>query len=268
MLIEAHFEAGHNCRLCGGTVLEQFQLDILKKHRCSYYKCAACNSLQTQAPHWLDEAYESSLSRYDTGAAQRNLMNLAVSFLVARLLSLRHVIDYGGGDGLLCRLLRDYGINCYTEDKYASPIYALAFTKPDFSQPDMVLAFEVVEHFVNPATDLDALFGHRPAVLLISTCPYSDETKNWWYLAPESGQHVFFYSVKALGRIAERYGYTLINRNTYFLFVRNRAVPKWKMGLMRAALRGRVIRFVKVLLSLMSAQGFLADFDELRKRAR
>jgi len=57
----------------------------------------------------------------------------------------------GIGDGLLCRLLRDYNVNCYVKDKYAVATYGQGFSELDFATPNLLLAFEVLEHFAAPA---------------------------------------------------------------------------------------------------------------------
>mgnify|MGYP001320862266 CR=1 FL=1 len=64
-----------------------------------------------------------------------------------KFFGLKNVIDFGGGEGLLCRMLRDYGANCYVMDKYREPTYGEGFTEPDFKSPDLLLAFELLEHF-------------------------------------------------------------------------------------------------------------------------
>ena len=102
--------------------------------------------MQTERPYWMQEAYSTNLSILDTGAGQRNLLNLAATYAVCGLLRANNVIDFGGGDGLLCRLLRDYEVNCFVSDKYAAATYARAFVTPDFDRPDILLAFEVFEH--------------------------------------------------------------------------------------------------------------------------
>ena len=93
------------CRLCNGSLKASFCLEVLAKYEVQYYKCADCQSLQTETPYWLDEAYDhKNLSNTDTGAAQRNLHNLAACFVMAKLFNAKNVIDVGGGDGLLCRM--------------------------------------------------------------------------------------------------------------------------------------------------------------------
>ena len=46
-----------------------------------------------------------------------------------------------------CAGCRDYDLNCYVKDKYATPTYAQGFTDQDFSVPDLIIGFEVLEHF-------------------------------------------------------------------------------------------------------------------------
>ena len=225
------------CRLCGGAVQHRFDGLLLHRHRVHYGECAACGSLQTQPPHWLDEAYaEGNLSRLDTGAAQRNLDNLGAVLALARVLGLRQVVDHGGGDGLLVRLLRDRALQAQVFDRHAQPRYAVGFDRPGEAAPELVLAFEVLEHFAQPAQDLGALFDSRPLALLVSTDTWDNQGPEWWYLAPDTGQHVFFYSRRALGQIASRHGYQLLRAGGYWLFMRQGAFAGWRRLLARRVL--------------------------------
>ena len=199
------------CRLCGGALVHRFDGRLLRRHAVRYFECAACGSLQTEPPHWLDEAYaDGNLARLDTGAAQRNLDNLGTVLVLAGMLGLERVVDHGGGDGLLTRMLRDRGLDAHVLDRHAKPHYAAGFDTPAFQRPDLMLAFEVLEHFANPAQDLRALFDPKPPVLLVSTDAWEGQGPDWWYLVPDSGQHVFFYGRKALAQIASREGYRLV----------------------------------------------------------
>lgn len=183
------------CRLCGGDVNFVFNLTNLQKYDVSYFKYVSCESLQTKEPYWLEEAYKNiDSSVLDTGAAQRNIHNLAACFAISKLLRAINLVDIGGGDGLLCRLLRDYELNCFVKDKFASPTYTQGYTEPDFSEPDLVIGFEVLEHFSNPTIELEKLFNLNSKILFLSTATYSNQSKDWWYISPDSGQHVFFYS--------------------------------------------------------------------------
>lgn len=248
-----------SCRLCGGALSSRFVLPVIGKYDVRYSQCLDCRSLQTESPYWLGEAYARNLSNLDTGAVQRNLHNLAACYAIARLFRLRNALDFGGGDGLLCRLLRDYGINCFVRDKYASPAYAQGFTEPDFRTPDLVLAFEVLEHLTDPAAQLEELFQADPPVVLASTDLFSTQAQDWWYLAPESGQHVFFYSRQALQLIAAKYRYELMVSGGFILFVKPARLTRLRSLLARLLLAGRICRLIRARLALLPATGVWRD---------
>ena len=246
------------CRLCRGTLRLMFKSVLLKKYEIEYFKCAECYSLQTEAPYWLDEAYGENLSNLDTGAAQRNIHNWAACYVISKLFGVKNVIDMGGGDGLLCRLLRDHGINCYVKDRYASPSYAQGFTEPNFDTPDLVLGFEVLEHFASPAQDLNDIFKYNSRVVLLSTELYAAQTKEWWYLTPDSGQHIFFYSQQAIMLIAKQYGYSLVVSGGFILFIRGDVSPVKKI-IARFLLKARICRLLKPLVVMLPCPGVGSD---------
>lgn len=246
------------CRLCNGKLLSLFNLKVLGKYHVHYYKCIDCLSMQTEQPYWLEEAYsDSNLSNTDTGAVQRTLSNLAACYSLMRLFKFQNAIDVGGSDGLLCRMLRDYGINCYVKDKYATPTYAQGFVKEDFKNPDLVTSFEVLEHFSNPHEDLDILFSYNPKVLLLSTAIYTDEREDWGYLSPESGQHVFFYSQPALEMISKKYGYTPIFSGSYILFFKD--LSRMQQMAAKILLKEKSIRLIKSYLVYQPGNGAYND---------
>lgn len=254
------------CRLCGADSRRIYDLLVLGKYEVAYFRCESCQSLQTQTPYWLDESYTHNLAAIDTGAAQRNLSNLAASYLVARIFGMKNVLDFGGGDGLLCRLLRDYRINCFVIDKYAQANYARAFVTPDFARPQIVLAFEVLEHFADPNSDLPELFRLEPEILICSTGVFSGQGADWWYLTPESGQHVFFYSQNALQIIANRFGYTLLICSVYALFFRRSLLTISKRATLRILLEKHMLRLFSAAMRLIPASGVSDDFNSLRSR--
>jgi hypothetical protein len=255
------------CRLCGGAVVAKFCLTILRKHRVMYYRCENCESLQTELPYWLDDAHASrALAKLDTGAAQRSMQNLAVSLSISRLLNLKNAIDYGGGDGLLCRLLRDYGINWYVRDKYAQVTYAQGSTEPEFGQTDLLLCFEVFEHFARPAADSALVFSFEPHVLIASTLCYSGHGEDWWYLTPESGQHVFFYGHKAVRLIAEKFGYGLIIGGNYLVFLKPNMLKPLTSLWIRLCLRETNLRYLRAGIQMLTARGVWPDHWEMKRK--
>jgi 2-polyprenyl-3-methyl-5-hydroxy-6-metoxy-1,4-benzoquinol methylase len=200
------------CRACGGATSVAFETLILGRYRVKYARCRACDSLQTEPPYWLAESYTSAIAATDTGAMIRNLVCHAAVYAVAAVCHVRgKLLDCGGGAGVLCRLLRDSGFDAYLSDKYADPIFARAFSVSIDECPPgsfaLVSAVEVLEHYENPGSELDRLFALKPKALVATTQLYTGETQDWWYLARQTGQHVFFYSEKCLKLLAHRHGY-------------------------------------------------------------
>lgn len=256
----------HSCRLCSGRLSTRFKLIILEKYPIQYYQCEQCHSLQTQPVYWLEEAYSKNLSNLDTGAVQRNWHNFYVIYILCHIFKLKNLLDLGGGDGLLCRSLRDYEINCYVQDEYASPNYAQGFTEPDFENPDLVLAFEVWEHLANPALDLNKFFGKNPKMLLVSTSIYTNQGADWWYLTPESGQHIFFYSQQALENIAKLKGYELHIIENFILFMRKDCASTLKLNIFKRCLRGKLNRYLKYKIMRKSPTGVWKDYLKQKER--
>ena len=59
----------------------------------------------------------------------------------------------------------------------------------------------------------------KPNSIFISTLFYNNNEKNWHYLHPDSGMHIFFYSKKSLKMIAKKYDYNVcFFDNQYALF--------------------------------------------------
>lgn len=266
-----------SCRLCGGTLAHSFTLEVLHKYQVGYLTCASCGSLQTEPPYWLDEAYgpppadeegaKRNLNNLDVGAVQRNLSSHAATMFVARMLKVRNIVDHGGGDGLLCRLLRDHGMNAFVNDPHATPVYAQGFMDPPFASPDIVTAFEVWEHFADPQADLQAVFGGKPLAVLVSTLTYRGEGSDWWYLIPETGHHVFFYSLRAFEVIAERFGYELIRQGAYMLFVRSGHLTTIRRKLIYRGLKNGSVRAYRGVLALAAVPGVDRDFEYLSARS-
>ena len=131
-------------------------------------------------------------------------------------------LDWGGGNGLFCRMMRDQGYNFYNDDKYADPFYCQGFTRQQCNhQPiDVVTSFEVFEHLATPAIDLDHIRILKPKLWIFSTQLYSQQNATWKYLAQDVGRHVFFYSKDALFEFASANGYQFFPGGEMHLFVR------------------------------------------------
>ena len=252
------------CRLCGGETTPAFRAVVLGRHEADYVKCVRCESLQPAEPHWLEEAYRNEVrSAFDVGAASRILVCQSLTYAVARLFRVRgRLLDFGGGDGLLCRLLRNVGFDAYTADKYSDVRYAKGFEAQLGPGFELVTAYEVLEHFLDPRAELASLFEGKPRLVLATTGLYRGEGADWPYLAKETGQHVFLYSPRAIRLIGERHGYDTHIGSWFILWSSERFTSAQRMGL-RLFLASKMQRFIQAWLGLLPRRGIARDFAAL-----
>jgi SAM-dependent methyltransferase len=118
------------------------------------------------------------------------------------------VLDYGGGNGRLEKLLKQSGFADVTTYEPFSADYS---AKPQ-KQFDLIVSFEVFEHTTNPKNTLKEVLGLlRPGgMLMFSTMMQpeniNDIKTNWWYIGPRNG-HVSIYSEQSLQYLAQQAGY-------------------------------------------------------------
>jgi len=218
------------CRLCEGETALAFTHRILGKYPSGYWQCTVCGSLETDAPFWLEESYADVHSATDTGMAARTVqMTQAVSLLLrmAGVGSKTLCLDWGGGNGLFCRMMRDQGYNFFNDDKYAKPFYCAGFTadRIGIAKCDVVTSFEVFEHLSNPKAELANILRFEPKLWIFSTQLYAGQGADWNYLGPSLGRHVFFYSAEALHAFAEANGYRFIRGWNLHMFVKAQGNP-------------------------------------------
>lgn len=249
------------CRLCHGRTNFAFSLQILRQYAVAFLRCDKCLSLQSETPFWLQEAYSKSTASIDPGAARRILNSYVLTRILAKLFHCQRLFDFGAGTGLMCRLLRDQRYDAYCYDRYVTPTFAPHFVGSLTEQYDLVSAFEVIEHFIDPAQELQRLFSLRPKVLLISTELYSNQDRSWWYLAPMEGQHIFFYSITALKLVAQQYGYHLLVGRGFCIFSAARPGPL-KRAIVRI-LRPAALRLLSGLMLASPGKGADLDYSAL-----
>lgn len=227
------------CRLCGGPSRFKWSALVMGKHKVGYYECQNCESLQTDDPYWLEEAYAARGAGFDTGAVQRSI-GLALSMhAILDLIGFdktQPALDFGAGMGLFARMMRDRGYDYWASDEYNS-LYFIDRFVGDRPRWSLISAFEVAEHLPHPRQAWASLFGKQPDYLFFTTDIFSGQGAEWHYLAPEEGQHVFFYSLKALQQLGNLYGYHLTDLGPVKVFSRSRLSPPEPRCIEKRALR-------------------------------
>ena len=224
------------CRACGAESLF-LQKGTLFGIGVDYFECPACGYVQTEAPHWLDRAYADAINQSDTGILVRNQTNERI--VLATLLVLGKldgtVVDCAGGYGILVRLLRDCGINALWSDRYCENLVARGFERTT-EMADLVTAFEAFEHFEHPAAELDRLLAIAPNVLLSTEiiAEPAPRQEDWWYYGTEHGQHIGFFRIQTLERLAQARGKVLLSDGSSYHLI---ADPPCNRTLWRLCIR-------------------------------
>lgn len=254
------------CRLCGSQANYAFSLLVLGDRNADYFECMGCESLMIKQPDWLPLAYDFERPNMDTGAVQRSLWNMAAVWMASKILGRRDILDFGGGTGLLARLLRDLGANAFSQDKYMKPEFIKGIQPAVDWKPEIVTAFEVLEHFDDPGSQLLDIFSHEPEFVILSTQIYANHGPDWWYLSPENGQHLFLYSAKAIRFIAARFGYESLSIGSYQL------LSKRKLGcrkvFLKISLNKYFVHAFRSIILLAYPRGAEADLASLKRNAR
>ena len=140
-------------------------------------------------------------------------------------------LDSGGGYGIFVRLMRDQGFDFQWYDKYTQNLFARGFEKSR-EHYDVVTAFELFEHYDEPLDEIKKLaeLGDEiifSTLLLPEPAPKPDD---WWYYSTSTGQHISFYTKRALIHCAELIGCYYVGSEGVHIFSR-RPIPYWKIRL-------------------------------------
>jgi hypothetical protein len=219
------------CLVCGKSSPFLFEKEFLFRYAVAVYGCENCGFVFTETPYWLEEAYADAISALDVGMVSRNLYLVEETqrIIGAGFDAKAQFLDYAGGYGLFVRMMRDKGFNFYRYDRYCRNIFAQNFDLKDLAaQPTfaLVTAFEVLEHLVDPVAEVRDMLRYADS-LLFSTLlvpAHIQDQPDWWYFAPETGQHIGFFSLRALEILAEQVGCHLYSNRTDLHLLTRRAI--------------------------------------------
>ena len=202
-----------SCNICKSRSAYLDTSIVLEKHYIKYYACSQCGFIQTEEPYWLDEAYSSAIATSDIGLIGRNIKysRICAALIPFMLKHDRMYLDYGGGNGMFVRMMRDLGFDFFWKDKYATNQFALGFEADANEKFSALTAFEVFEHLPYPILGVEDMFNYSET-LIFSTRLIPRQRimpHEWWYFAPDTGQHISLYSWESLNMIAKKFGVKL-----------------------------------------------------------
>lgn len=213
------------CTICCSAMSPAFTETVLYRYPVQYFFCKPCGFLQAEKPYWLDEAYGDAIASSDTGLVQRNLL-LASKLAVYLFLNLKpsaSYLDVAGGYGMLTRLMRDFGFNYFWSDPYCKNVHAVGFEKSDSKDNFLAIsAFEVLEHVEDPIEFIaNQLKSNGCKTIIFSTDLFVGDqppSLQWDYYSFSTGQHITFFSLKALEKIAKKLNLNFYSFNKLHIF--------------------------------------------------
>ena len=233
-----------NCKICGGKTTEVFKTKVLYTYDVQYFQCENCGFGQTETPYWLDEAYVSSMNLSDTGVMLRceRLSKITTSLIFLFYNTKGVFLDYAGGLGVFTRTMRDIGFDYFWSDPYTKNELARGFEGQLSRKYDLVTTFESFEHFEDPIAELQKILLLTDTIILTTDTIEGKLDKNWWYIAPEHGQHIAFHSQKSFKEMAR------LNNLHYYNTGNVHILSRTKLGALGSAFLK--FKFAKHLLYL------------------
>ncbi|MBY0430999.1 MAG: class I SAM-dependent methyltransferase, partial [Rhodospirillales bacterium] len=213
------------CRLCGAPAHALFRQNVRDRIPVWFHECGACRSLQGEPGSWLEEGRARHSA--DIGRVRRSLDTAILIDVALQLLggAASHIcLDFGGGDGLFARMMRDRGYNFFCRDPLIANVYTPfhdAVAKP-VRDVAVVTAFDVLDYCADPAAALEDLFAFEADLVMASAGTWQGQGPDWPGLGLEEGRRGFFYSPEALDTLAGRHGYHLLTDGRLHVFCRPR----------------------------------------------
>jgi 2-polyprenyl-6-hydroxyphenyl methylase/3-demethylubiquinone-9 3-methyltransferase len=198
-----------------------------------YRRCVNCGFLFTDGfDEWTADEFRRHIYNADylgvdpeyMEARPRAHARLVQHTFGAHKAALR-ILDYGGGNDVLCAALRAEGFPvAVTYDPFVPQ-----YSQVPSGQFDLITCFETLEHMPDPIAGIKAMVAllAEPGLVLFSTLvqpwDFDQLAMNWWYVGPRNG-HISLFSRNALALAWHSQGYSMrsLSENLHVAF---RTVP-------------------------------------------
>lgn len=208
-----------------------------------YFRCENCEFIY--APmfrDWGKEKFTELIYNDDYGKIDGDMYSTRPTHNASILKSLfdsnkhniRH-LDYGGGNGLLSKVLSNDGWLSSSWD----PFQEAQQEAPVPGTYNLITAFEVFEHASDVRKlmdDLNILMSNKSMVML-STMLSDGQVKegkqlNWWYACPRNG-HISLFSRKSISKLAADYGFNFASFSDNLFHVLYKDIPDFAIPLFK-----------------------------------
>lgn len=206
------------CLICDSRYELLFELRVLGKYQAEYGRCTNCHFVSCLNPFWLHESFTNNLNDLDIGSVDRCL--IVADFVESYIRSVKNkntrFLDWGGGYGLLARIMRDRGLDFSSHDIYTRPLFVEPTEILERETFELVTLSEVALHLTDPIPVFAKILESTNTVIFTAVIAPDAIPIDWWYLMPDSGQHVAIYHRETLQALAKRLGVQLTTDGRFF----------------------------------------------------
>mgnify|MGYP005904128765 CR=1 FL=1 len=257
------------CHICDTEMKLSFSKKILNKYNVQYFLCPNCGYLTTEEAFWLDEAYTTAIAATDVGLISRNIQNSRqlINILYFLFGKENKYVDISGGYGILCRIMRDCGFNYYWEDLYCPNLFSQGFEASAEDHFHAASLFEVIEHTKAPLYFIKSMFDkYKLKSLIFTTNLYEEKTlsPNWWYLAPETGQHISFFKRETLIKMAMILNVNFYTISNMYIFSQEKLSPL----IISLCSKSKIKNILNILAKMGMTSRLMDDYIYLRSKIK
>lgn len=241
-----------SCKICGSATYSLGKSKVLTKYWVEYTRCRNCHFVAAENVNWLDEAYSEAINATDLGLVGRNIsLSYSFNLLIQGLFNPNgKFMDYGGGYGLLVRIMRDRGFDFYRYDQYCSNLFAKGFDVTGLTpkgEYEIVFAIEVFEHLLNPVEEIKSMLQFSRNICFATETLPDDKVVlpgEWLYYGLEHGQHISLFTKKSLQILAEKLGCHFITNGKGLHLFSDKPISDLKFRFFSSSILGKYLSFM------------------------
>ena len=230
-------ESQELCAVCSGKTKFLFSYELRGEHQAALRECLTCRFTFIVNPHWLADSFSSELNDLDIGSVDRCLIlaDFIEVLIRAQKRSKLRFLDWGGGYGLLARVMRDRGFDFISSDVYTRALFVDSSEISEGETFEVVTMSEVALHLTDPVPHLRKILEFTNTLVFTAVIGPNVIPNDWWYLMPDTGQHVAIYHKETLEALANQLGVRITSDGRFFhvlhrerLGVKSRLVIKFR----------------------------------------
>jgi hypothetical protein len=230
-------ESQELCAVCSGNTKYLLSYTVRGEHQASLRECLTCRFTFIVNPHWLADSFSSELNDLDIGSVDRCLIlaDFVEVLIRSQKWSMLRFLDWGGGYGLLARIMRDRGLDFGSHDIYTQPLFVKPSEVDESETFGLVTMSEVSLHLTDPVPVFKKILESTNTLVFTAVIAPKIIPNDWWYLMPDTGQHVAIYRKETLETLANQLGVRITSDGRFFhvlhrerLGIKSRLVIKFR----------------------------------------